>query len=95
MSNEKGDVSLYGLLEQLAAQVAKLVLDGLLRSSASTCAARLLSVEHAAAYLGRTKEATQQLIAAGKLPTVRSDRRVFIDIRDLDRWIEQHKEAGI
>lgn len=45
---------------------------------------RLLNVEEAAVYLGRTKEAVQHLIAAGKLPVVKSDRRVFLDIRDLD-----------
>jgi len=52
---------------------------------------RLLTVEEAAAYLGRTKEAVQHMIAAGKLPTVKSDRRVFLDIRDLDAWIERNK----
>jgi excisionase family DNA binding protein len=52
---------------------------------------RLLSVEEAAAYLGRTKEAVQHMIAAGKLPTVKSDRRVFLDVRDLDAWIERSK----
>jgi excisionase family DNA binding protein len=52
---------------------------------------RLLTVEEAAIYLGRTKEAVQHLVAAGKLPTVKSDRRVFLDIRDLDLWIEQSK----
>ncbi len=52
---------------------------------------RLLTVEEAAVYLGRTKEAVQHLIAAGKLPTVKPDRRVFLDIKDLDQWIEQSK----
>jgi excisionase family DNA binding protein len=52
---------------------------------------RLLSVEEAAAYLGRTKEAVQHMIAASKLPTVKSDRRVFLDVRDLDQWIERAK----
>ena len=52
---------------------------------------RLLTVEEAAVYLGRSKEAVQHLIAAGKLPTVKSDRRVFLDIKDLDQWIEQSK----
>jgi len=52
---------------------------------------RLLTVEEGAVYLGRTKEAVQHLVAAGKLPTVKSDRRVFLDIRDLDQWIEQSK----
>jgi hypothetical protein len=33
----------------------------------------------------------QHMIACGKLPTVRSDRRVFLDRKDLDQWIEQSK----
>jgi len=52
---------------------------------------RLLTVEEAAVYLGRTKEAVQHLLAAGKLPSVKSDRRVFLDIQDLDKWIVQNK----
>jgi excisionase family DNA binding protein len=52
---------------------------------------RLLSVEEAAAYLGRTKEAIQHMIAAGKLSTVKGGRRVFLDVRDLDQWIERSK----
>jgi excisionase family DNA binding protein len=52
---------------------------------------RLLTVEEAATYLGRTTEAVQHLVASGKLPTVRSDRRVFLDVRDLDAWIEANK----
>lgn len=56
---------------------------------------RLLSVEQGAAYLGRTKESLQHMIASGKIPTVRSDRRVFLDVRDLDRWIDENKQAGL
>lgn len=52
---------------------------------------RLLTVEDAAVYIGRTKEAVQHLIAGGKLKIVKSDRRVFLDVRDLDQWIEQCK----
>jgi len=26
---------------------------------------------------------------------VRSDRRVFIDMRDLDSWIEENKQRGL
>ena len=52
---------------------------------------RLFTVEDAALYLGRTKKGVQHLIAAGKLPTVKSDRRVFLDRKDLDEWIERGK----
>jgi excisionase family DNA binding protein len=52
---------------------------------------RLMSVEAAAIYLGRTKPAVQHMIAEGSLPTVRTDRRVFLDRQDLDKWIERNK----
>ena len=52
---------------------------------------RLFTVEDAALYLGRTKKGVQHLIAAGKLPTVKSDCRVFLDRKDLDEWIERGK----
>ena len=60
------------------------------RSHTAT-AKRLYSVEEAADFLGRTKEAVQHLIASGKIPTVRSDRRVFLDREDLERWIQSGK----
>ena len=52
---------------------------------------RLFTVEDAAFYLGRTKKAIQHMIASGKLPTVKADRRVFLDRKDLDDWIERSK----
>jgi len=52
---------------------------------------RLLSVDQAALYLGRTKPAIQHMIAEGSLQTVRADRRVFLDKQDLDRWIDKNK----
>jgi len=56
---------------------------------------RLLTVEQAAGYIGRSKEAVQHMISSGKLPTVRADRRVFVDLEDLDCWIREHKQAGM
>ena len=56
---------------------------------------RLLTVDQAAVYIGRTKEAVQHMISGGKLPTVRPDRRVFVDVLDLDAWIEDNKRRGI
>jgi excisionase family DNA binding protein len=53
---------------------------------------RLLTIDQAPIYVGRAREATQHLAASGKIPTVRTDRRVFIDRLDLDRWIEEHKD---
>jgi excisionase family DNA binding protein len=52
---------------------------------------RLYTVQEAARYLGRTPNAVWELIWSGKLPTVRIDRRVQIDIGDLDAVIDRHK----
>jgi excisionase family DNA binding protein len=52
---------------------------------------RLFTVEDAGLYLGRTNKAVQHMIASGKLPTVKADRRVFLDRKDLDEWIERGK----
>lgn len=52
---------------------------------------RLFSIPEAAAYLGRTACAMREMIWAGKLPHVRFDRRIFLDVKDLDSYIERHK----
>jgi excisionase family DNA binding protein len=78
------------LLDALANRVALKVREQLADQGAGI-RPRLLTVEQAANYLGRTKEAVQHIIAADKLPVVRTDRRVFLDVRDLDRWIDSSK----
>lgn len=56
---------------------------------------RLMTVDQAAVYLGRTREAVQHLVSSGKVPTVRADRRVFLDRHDLDRWIDDNKTGWV
>lgn len=51
----------------------------------------LLSVRDAAAYLGRSEQSIQHLIFSHELPVVRVGRRVHLDRRDLDLWIEKNK----
>ena len=90
MSNATSEIN--GLLEQLAELVAARLAVQLQGNGGDPLRPRLLNVDQAAAYIGCTKDAVQRLIAAGTLPTVRSDRRVFLDRNDLDEWIENHKE---
>jgi excisionase family DNA binding protein len=52
---------------------------------------RLLTVEQAAQYLGRSANGIRHLINEGKLRTVKLDQRVFLDIHDLDETIENSK----
>jgi putative transposase len=41
--------------------------------------------------LGRTAWGVRELIWSGKLPCVRAGKRIHLDIRDLDEFIEKHK----
>jgi excisionase family DNA binding protein len=51
----------------------------------------LLDVKDAAEYLGRTEVAVQHLVHEKSFPVVRVGRRVHLDRRDLDAWIEKNK----
>lgn len=53
---------------------------------------RLLNIDEAASYLGRTPGALRMMIHRGSLPVVRlGGRRVQLDREDLDRLIEVNK----
>jgi excisionase family DNA binding protein len=54
-------------------------------------AKRLYGVPEAACYLGRTVDALREMLWAGKLPFVRDGRRVLVDMRDMDEFIERSK----
>jgi hypothetical protein len=77
--------------EAVAETVAQLTRDG----AGAPVKRRLYKVEESAVYMGRSLEAMQHMIAAGKIPTVRIDRRVALDVKDLDRLIEDCKVSNI
>ena len=54
---------------------------------------RLYTVHEAAYYLGRTVNALWQIIWDGKIITVRDGRRVLLDVKDMDDYIERNKPA--
>ena len=54
---------------------------------------RLLTVREAAEYLGRTETAVRELVWHGQLAHIRTDRRVMLDLRDLDSWIDTNRVA--
>lgn len=84
--------TIEALLDALADKIAARVNSQSEQSgSISAVRPRLLTVEEAATYLGRTKSSIQHLISDGAIPIVRHDRRVFLDVRDLDNWIESAK----
>jgi len=91
MSDQK---SLQNLLDGFAELVASKVLAQIgsgVGSAGKNNRPRLLDVDGTAQYLGRSKQSVQHLISSGRLPVVRMDRRVFVDVRDLDALIEESK----
>lgn len=52
---------------------------------------RLYTVPEAAAYMGRTVDGLRELIWKGRLPIIKEGRRVHLDVRDLDIYIESSK----
>lgn len=52
---------------------------------------RLYSIKEASIYLGRSVWAVREMIWAGKMPYVKDGRRVLLDIRDMEVWVEQNK----
>jgi len=88
-------VTVDSIIDALASAVAaKLRADLGGSSGSASIVPRLLTVDQAAAYLGRSKEAIQHMTAARKLPVVRDGRRVFLDVRELDKWIEESTEPA-
>jgi len=55
---------------------------------------RLLTLAQAGVYLGRSPDAVRKLVDRGAFPSVRTDARLMVDIRDLDGWIERNKVGG-
>ncbi len=61
------------------------------RLGAGLTAPRLLTIEGAAIYLSMSEEAIRHKAANGKIPTVRIDRHLRFDVRDLEKWLEASK----
>jgi hypothetical protein len=54
---------------------------------------RLLTVEQAGVYVGRTPNAVRILLSRGAFPAVKADGRTMLDVQDLDRWIDRGKNG--
>lgn len=65
-----------------------LVKEGTLREQ------RLKTKKEAARYLKLSERTVDDMLAQGEIPRVQREggSRVMIDVQDLDRWIEDHKE---
>lgn len=83
------DPTMEILAKAVADEVAAKLKDQLARPH--TIEPALLTVKQAAVYLGRSEQSVQHLIFQKDLPVVRAGRRVHLDRKDLDAWIEKNK----
>ena len=56
---------------------------------------RLYNLKEASIYLGRSVWGVRGLIWAGKIPVVRDGRKMFIDILDLEKFVESNKSTYV
>ncbi len=54
-------------------------------------AKRLYDLKSAAGYLGRPVWGVRESIWAGKLPVVRDGKKQYVDLYDMDNYIERNK----
>ncbi len=88
------DSTLHTLVAAIAEEVASRVkseMSAHVQNIAVWVQPTLLNVKDAAIYLGRSEQSIQHLIFEKELPVVRVGRRVHLDRRDLDAWIEKNK----
>ncbi len=58
-------------------------------------APRLLDYKAAGAYLSLSYWSLRELVLNGEIGHVKFGKKVLIDRRDLDDWIEANKETGV
>ncbi|PIV20161.1 MAG: hypothetical protein COZ69_11005 [Deltaproteobacteria bacterium CG_4_8_14_3_um_filter_45_9] len=56
---------------------------------------RLFTLKEAALYLGRGLHGVRDMVWKGEVPVVRNGRKMFLDIRDLDTFIERNKTTYV
>ena len=56
---------------------------------------RLYTINEAALYLGRTEWGVRELVWSRELPVIRRGQggKQYIDVYDLDEWIEKNKSV--
>ncbi len=54
---------------------------------------RLYTLKEGATYLGRSEWGMRELIWAGVIPVVKpqAGRKIFLDVQDLDQFVEKNK----
>jgi excisionase family DNA binding protein len=63
--------------------------------SKSSLPRRLCSLTDAARYLAVSDWTVRQMVWRGDFPHIKTGKRILLDLRDLDGWIEREKVRGV
>lgn len=53
---------------------------------------RLYDIKEAAFYLGRSVDSLRELLWAGKVPFIKDGKRIYLDVLDMEGYVEQSKQ---
>ncbi len=56
---------------------------------------RLLTIKEAGIYLSRSQWTVAEMVRTGKLPYISDGKRKFLDIQDINHWIDINKRQDI
>ncbi len=54
---------------------------------------RLLALKDAAQYLGRSVWGMRSLAWDGKIPVIQDGKKIYFDVKDLDKYVEGNKRT--
>ena len=52
----------------------------------------MYDIKEAAFYLGRSVDSLRELLWAGKVPFIKDGKRIYLDVRDMEAYIERVKQ---
>jgi hypothetical protein len=73
----------------------KMITESKVQGNGLAARKRLFTLKEGAAYLGRSEWGMRELIWAGVIPVVKPQaaRKIFLDVQDLDRFVEANKSV--
>jgi excisionase family DNA binding protein len=78
------------VLEEYRRLILQDVVELLEQRREATVNRKMITIREAAQYLGRTVPALRAMIHRREIPFKRIGRRVFFELKELDRWIAVH-----
>jgi excisionase family DNA binding protein len=78
------------VLEEYRRLIVQDVVELLDQRREATANRKMITIKEAAQYLGRTVPALRAMIHRREIPCKRIGRRIFFDLKELDRWIAVH-----